>query len=492
MSRLPAVYEPGSTAGNPAVSPVSANLGQLGASTEFRRRQLGQPGAADQADGWRAGSAYRVPRTTRNAYGNMYDTFYDWTRSTTSPDMTLQGLIGEYSRAHNEGLLANQQRYEDILGGYRDRYGQAMNQLQGLGSVEADRINRRYDSLSGATQQSLVDRGLYNTTIAPGMLRGVERDRAEAHSALQEQIRRENLGYHTQLSGDTLGFMERRTDTYPNLDQIAQLAIALGETDSPGVGTGGGGAAIVSNNPLGTGTQNQVAAGRAARGNNPSISSGPQPSTGGGGGGGGRRGGGGGGSSSGGSRSGGSGGSGGGSVIGSGGGGVRVPVSGSGDVGTGMTTVPRYAYDQSPGQDQSQRWSNGPMSDPTYHPNPALNPQSSVQGLSANQYSQLQKMGGGMTFTDNGDGTSTLKDKDGKEMKVPSSLIDGLKKDGWLKGDSQTSSNPLGGLNSESPSSSTPGYGIESAPWFDPNFLEGLDQSGISPGELQSLLGGYA
>ena len=44
----------------------------------------------------------------------------------------------------------------------------------------------------------------------------------------EERLRREKLGLHTGLSGDKLGFMERRTDTYPQSYQFADLMKQFG------------------------------------------------------------------------------------------------------------------------------------------------------------------------------------------------------------------------------------------------------------------------
>jgi hypothetical protein len=57
---------------------------------------------------------------------------------------------------------------------------QQLNAVQGIG-LQANRdINQRYNSQQGNVGQSLANRGLYNSTIAPGMSALVERERNAA------------------------------------------------------------------------------------------------------------------------------------------------------------------------------------------------------------------------------------------------------------------------------------------------------------------------
>lgn len=155
----------------------------------------------------------------------------DYAYRDNTPQNIMKQVLNQYTTAHNQGVGANEQRFEDMLGGYRDRYGRTMSGLEGLGQAEAQRINQQFDRLGAQTQQSAVGRGLYNTTVTDSLMRGVEDQRAQAHAELQEQLRRENLGYHSQQSKDTLDFMERRTDSYPSLEMLAQLSQQLGEAD---------------------------------------------------------------------------------------------------------------------------------------------------------------------------------------------------------------------------------------------------------------------
>ena len=150
-------------------------------------------------------------------------------------------LMNQYVDAMNSANNANNQRYEDILEGYRelagrsgdmhsertdyltnaynqmgnqinsgyqDRYDKGMELLDGLGQAERDRINRSYDNQVGSIGTNLSNRGLNNTTIAGSMQNAINRNRNESQAALSEQLRREQFGAHSQMSYDQLAALQ--------------------------------------------------------------------------------------------------------------------------------------------------------------------------------------------------------------------------------------------------------------------------------------------
>ena len=182
------------------------------------------------------------------------------------------GVPQDYQRAYEEARAANEERYkniltgyqdrsnqyqegaaglrDDVLGGYDARYQRNMNALQGQGQQEAIDIQRRYGELGAANQQDMVNRGLTGTTIMPTMRQGIAREQEGALSRLNERLINQRIGMDSQLSGDalsaqerlgqsilqgtagvqgdTLGFAERRTDAYPDMNQLINLAAMYG------------------------------------------------------------------------------------------------------------------------------------------------------------------------------------------------------------------------------------------------------------------------
>lgn len=230
------IYMPGSTAGT-YQPPGAVNGGLIGNTTQNRTITIPNPSLPQSwyDQGWSLVS--QRDATPPGATGlKSYE--YVLTREGSNPNVTLNNLIGEYIKSYNAGAQVNEQRYKDILGGYRDRYAQGMQTLQGLGTAQSNDINQQYDQLRAKTNSDLTSRGLGNTTIVGSMQRGVESERSKSQGQLQEALRREALNTQTTLSGDLLKFMTDRKDSYPTLDQIGDIALAIGQFNR-GSGTGG-------------------------------------------------------------------------------------------------------------------------------------------------------------------------------------------------------------------------------------------------------------
>lgn len=171
-------------------------------------------------------------------------------------DAIFSDMISEYTRAMNEGRQVNEQRYADILGGYRDlrdeagqmhsqrqaslqqnldqdlarvtqghqnRYDAGMQLLQGMGGQEAQRINRDFHNQQAGMGADLARRGLNTSSISHSMGQGIERNRQEAKGDLSDQMRREKLAAHMGFSGDALGAeQQQRQFRTGMMDRAAQ------------------------------------------------------------------------------------------------------------------------------------------------------------------------------------------------------------------------------------------------------------------------------
>lgn len=169
----------------------------------------------------------------RRAHGAQYGTF----------GMGGGGGGGgsSFSDAYAEANAANEARYRDVLGGYQNRYERNMEDLRGSGAQERNDINEAYKDQWAARQQSMIGRGLGNSSILDTMQAGNERERINDQGRLEERLRQQRIGLDTSLSGDTLGFMERRVDQQPDPMLAAQLAQGLGQAGYGAGGVGGGG-----------------------------------------------------------------------------------------------------------------------------------------------------------------------------------------------------------------------------------------------------------
>lgn len=134
------------------------------------------------------------------------------------------GLAGGYQSAYDMAQQANEARYGDIMSGY-----QALRQANvGAGAQEARDINLNWDAQAASDRQNLIGRGLGNSSTLQAAMQGSQTKRQDSLGRLGEKLRREDSG----LLADQLGFMERRTDEGPDMNQAIALAQGLGAAGS--------------------------------------------------------------------------------------------------------------------------------------------------------------------------------------------------------------------------------------------------------------------
>jgi hypothetical protein len=125
----------------------------------------------------------------------------------------LSALVNSYNQAFGAAKAANEQRYQQMLGIADQTTGQRMADIRG-----------DYEGQRADVMQNLARLGMANTTVAPTMATGIEREKQASLNRAADQ-----------LQGTKLGIMERRTDEYPNANIITSLFSMLGQ------GVGGGG-----------------------------------------------------------------------------------------------------------------------------------------------------------------------------------------------------------------------------------------------------------
>ncbi|KKM84909.1 hypothetical protein LCGC14_1294370 [marine sediment metagenome] len=120
----------------------------------------------------------------------------------------LPGLADRASEGITQGFDTRTQYGQTganaINTGYQNRYGTSMAMLEGLGNQERQDIGQQYDAYGAGVSQDLTSRGLGGTTVRGSMLAGNERERRDALGRMDERLRRERIGLHTGLTGDTL------------------------------------------------------------------------------------------------------------------------------------------------------------------------------------------------------------------------------------------------------------------------------------------------
>lgn len=149
-----------------------------------------------------------------------------------------QSMWDDYEAAQQEARAANEARYAELKTGYQDRYNRGIANLEGLGQQEIADATASYDRMGSRGQASLVSRGLAGTTVSGTMRAGNEREKQSAIGRINASVRNQRIGLDAGLSEDKLRMIERREDTYPDINQMQGLAGAYGRYGGAG-GSGG-------------------------------------------------------------------------------------------------------------------------------------------------------------------------------------------------------------------------------------------------------------
>jgi len=136
----------------------------------------------------------------------------------------LQSMIGQFTKAYNEGRQVNNRRYDEIVAlhdvmlsrsedsiaasvedsaryddiidaiidGLPSNFQEYSDKVDGLlddyGDSHRERINTQFDNQKAAMQQSSVSRGLYNSTVFSTLDTGLEESRAKALNDLEDKL----------------------------------------------------------------------------------------------------------------------------------------------------------------------------------------------------------------------------------------------------------------------------------------------------------------
>ncbi len=130
---------------------------------------------------------------------------------------TMTSLVGQYNTAYGDAKAANEARYKQLLNIADTTTGQRM----------AD-VRSAYGQQQADAMQNLARLGMSNTTIAPTMQMGIQREQQSALNRVADE-----------LQGTKLGIIERRTDEYPNANLLMALATMFGQGGGmSGMGSG--------------------------------------------------------------------------------------------------------------------------------------------------------------------------------------------------------------------------------------------------------------
>lgn len=169
------------------------------------------PGAMFGAMG---GSPAQAMSALGPAYQSSYNAAMNFNKALGETTNRLYGTTMEQQLAAQQGIL-----------GLIDNYG---------GSSRAD-ITAANTKQQGDAMQSMISRGLGNTTVLDSAKRGLNDDLARQNLQLDDQLAAMRANYrnmfsqqNTGLALNQAGFLERMTGQYPNAGLYGQLASQFG------------------------------------------------------------------------------------------------------------------------------------------------------------------------------------------------------------------------------------------------------------------------
>lgn len=143
-------------------------------------------------------------------------------------------LARRYEAAQAEARRANEDRYGQIMRGHESMYTRGMKGVGTLHEEEREAIEGGAAEARAGIGQDAVSRGLTGTTILPTLRAGVESDRVAELASLGGRTARRRGMYEQALTQPKLGFMERRTDAYPDMGEMASISGMRGQGGSIG------------------------------------------------------------------------------------------------------------------------------------------------------------------------------------------------------------------------------------------------------------------
>lgn len=118
----------------------------------------------------------------------------------------LKSLVSSYNQAYQQAKSANEQRYQQMLAIADSTTGQR----------QAD-IRSDYSGQQASAMQNLARLGMANTTVAPTLTAGIERQKQAALNTAADELQKTKLG-----------IIESREDTYPDASILSSLVSQIG------------------------------------------------------------------------------------------------------------------------------------------------------------------------------------------------------------------------------------------------------------------------
>jgi hypothetical protein len=146
-------------------------------------------------------------------------------------------LANSYQGAIDSANAANENRFATGLELLLKRAEQAGMATQGLTYEGMNDIGRMFGQQRARSDQDLINRGLSNTTVREGIMRGYATDEQAARNRYADDQTRKNIDENFRQQQGMVDWLGARNDVGPDVGQLANLASGVGAA-GPGASTG--------------------------------------------------------------------------------------------------------------------------------------------------------------------------------------------------------------------------------------------------------------
>lgn len=146
---------------------------------------------------------------------------------------TLDNFLNQMQGARDQANAANEARYQEALGIRRAQQQMAEADINRAGQARAQEIRDNARRADADVVQNLTARGLANTTSAPVLRQGVQREAAKQQTQLGDLLARQRLDANQMLNTNVVDLIREKQDVGPNWDTMANLAMAAAQANSP-------------------------------------------------------------------------------------------------------------------------------------------------------------------------------------------------------------------------------------------------------------------
>jgi uncharacterized membrane protein YgcG len=131
-----------------------------------------------------------------------------------------QGMYNTILGGYNTALAQQQANQQNIMAGYNSLQSTVLGDIAGAGRARSQEIADQYTARAGQEMQSLISRGLGNTTVQSSVGRGLTYDQTKSQNQLAEQVAMQRAQYQSQLGLAGLGY--QNTANQQNMALLGQ------------------------------------------------------------------------------------------------------------------------------------------------------------------------------------------------------------------------------------------------------------------------------